>query len=54
MTAAPGSVQAAPRHVTGVVKFERLFRVAASLDVDNQDLKRYSDFIIAKSNGILN
>jgi len=43
----------APRHVTGVVKFERLFRVAASLDVDKQDLKRYSDFINRKIHDLL-
>jgi histone H3/H4 len=50
--------------VMGVAKFERFFRVAASLDVDKSDLKRYSDFLenkiydmfliaeaVAKSNG---
>jgi Domain of unknown function (DUF1931) len=31
--------------VLGVVKFERFFRVAAGLDVDKADLKRYSDFV---------
>ena len=31
--------------VMGITKFERFFRVAASLDVDKQDLKRYSDFV---------
>jgi hypothetical protein len=34
-----------PTHVMGVAKFERLFRVAAGLDIDKQDLKRYSDFV---------
>jgi hypothetical protein len=29
----------------GVTKFERFFRAATSLNVDKQDLKRYSDFI---------
>jgi hypothetical protein len=29
----------------GVTKFERFFRVAASLDIDKQDLKRYTDFV---------
>jgi hypothetical protein len=29
----------------GVAKFERFFRGAASLDIDKQDLKRYSDFV---------
>jgi hypothetical protein len=32
----------------GVAKFERFFRVAASLDVDKDDLRRYSDFITQK------
>lgn len=31
--------------VMGVAKFERFFRIAAGLDVDKQDLKRYSDFV---------
>jgi hypothetical protein len=31
--------------VMAVTKFERFFRVAAGLDVDKQDLKRYSDFV---------
>ncbi len=34
--------------VMGVAKFERFFRVAASLDVDKDDLKRYSDFVNQK------
>jgi hypothetical protein len=34
-----------PTHVMGVAKFERFFRKAAGLDVDKQDLRRYSDFI---------
>jgi hypothetical protein len=32
--------------VMGVTKFQRFFRVAANLDVDKQDLKRYTDFVI--------
>jgi hypothetical protein len=32
----------------GVAKFERFFRVAAGLDVDKDDLKRYSDFVYQK------
>jgi hypothetical protein len=32
-------------HVMGVARFERFFRLAAGLDVDKQDLKRYSDFV---------
>jgi hypothetical protein len=35
-------------HVMSVTKFERFFRIAAGLDVDKQDLKRYSDFINRK------
>jgi hypothetical protein len=34
--------------VMGVSKFERFFRVAASLDVDKADLKRYQDFVYQK------
>jgi hypothetical protein len=29
-----------PTHPTGVAQFERLFRRAAGVDVDKQDLKR--------------
>src|SRR6202045_2026674 len=32
-------------HVMGVARFERFFRTAGRLDVDKQDLKRYSEFI---------
>jgi hypothetical protein len=32
----------------GATEFERFFRVAASLDVDKQALKRYSDFVSHK------
>ena len=35
-------------HVMSVAKFERFFRIAAGLNVDKQDLKRYSDFIDQK------
>jgi hypothetical protein len=34
--------------VMAVAKFERFFRVAAELDVDKDDLKRYSDFVERK------
>ena len=34
--------------VSAVVKFERFFRVAAGLDVDKSDLKRYGDVINQK------
>jgi hypothetical protein len=32
-------------HVTSVARFERFFRVAAGLDIDKADLKRYTDVI---------
>ena len=34
-----------PTHVIGVARFERFFRTAAGVNVDKQDLRRYSDFI---------
>ena len=34
--------------VIAVARFERFFRLAASLDVDRQDLKRHEDFVNAK------
>jgi Domain of unknown function (DUF1931) len=34
--------------VMAVARFERFFRTAASLDVDKDDLKRYSDFVNQK------
>jgi len=34
--------------VFSVAKFERFFRIAAELDVDKNDLKRYSDFVEKK------
>jgi hypothetical protein len=40
-------------HVMSVAKFERFFRIAAGLDVDKQDLKRYSDFINRKLHDLL-
>jgi hypothetical protein len=40
-------------HVMNVAKFERFFREAGGLDVDKQDLKRYSDFINQKGNDLL-
>jgi Domain of unknown function (DUF1931) len=40
-------------HVMSVARFERFFRVAASLNVDKQDLKRYSDFINQKVHDLL-
>src|SRR5437868_14614596 len=32
----------------GIAKFERFFRVAAGVDVDKSDLRRYSDFVNGK------
>jgi hypothetical protein len=34
--------------IMGVARFERFFRAAAGLDVDKQDLRRYSDFVEQK------
>ncbi|MEU5523579.1 DUF1931 family protein [Streptomyces sp. NPDC093250] len=34
--------------VMSIARFERFFRTAAGLDVDKNDLKRYSDFVDAK------
>jgi hypothetical protein len=34
--------------VFGVARFERFFRLAAGLDVDKNDLRRYSDFVHRK------
>src|SRR3982075_103997 len=45
MIAAVQSNKRPSSHVMSVAKFERFFRIAAGLDVDKQDLKRYSDFI---------
>ena len=39
--------------VTGVTKFERLFRTVAGLNVDKQDLRRYSDFVNHKIDDLL-
>src|ERR1700716_4415299 len=48
MIAAVQSNKRPSSHVISVAKFERFFRIAAGLDVDKQDLKRYSDFINQK------
>jgi uncharacterized protein DUF1931 len=37
-----------PSHVMSVAKFERFFRATAGLDIDKQDLKRYSNFLNQK------
>ena len=34
--------------VMAISKFERFFRLAASLDVDKSDIKRYADFVNQK------
>ncbi|MEU8223656.1 DUF1931 family protein [Kribbella sp. NPDC048915] len=39
--------------VMAVHRFERFFRAAAGLDVDKDDLKRYSDFISDKLHDLL-
>jgi hypothetical protein len=48
MIAAAQSSKSPTSHVISVARFERFFRIAAGLDVDKQDLKRYSDFINRK------
>jgi hypothetical protein len=45
MIAAAQSSENPSSHVTSVAKFERFFRIAAGLDLDKQDLKRYGEFI---------
>jgi hypothetical protein len=39
--------------VMSVAKFERFFRIAAGLDVDKKDLKRYSEFVNQKTHDLL-
>ena len=41
------------RPVMNVSKFERFFRIVAGLDVDKNDLKRYSDFVNQKTYDLL-
>jgi hypothetical protein len=48
MIAAVQSNTTSASHAMSVAKFERFFWIAAGLDVDKQDLKRYSDFINQK------
>jgi hypothetical protein len=48
MIAAAESSKKNTSHVMSVAKFEPFFRIAAGLNVDKQDLKRYSDFINQK------
>jgi hypothetical protein len=39
--------------VIGVARFERFFRAAAGLDIDRNDVKRYSDFVVHKLHDLL-
>lgn len=39
--------------IMAVHRFERFFRSAAGLDVDKEDLKRYSDFVLDKTYDML-
>ncbi len=41
------------KHVQGTHQVERFFRVAASLDVDKADIKRYYDFVDQKVDDLL-
>jgi hypothetical protein len=38
---------------TGIAKFEHFFRVAAGLDIEKADLKRYADFVNRKLQDLL-
>jgi hypothetical protein len=40
-------------NVTSIARFERLFRAAAGLDVDKEDLRRYLDFVQRKTGDLL-
>ena len=44
----PPQPEVAVMTVMSIARFERFFRAAAGLDVDKNDLKRYSDFVDAK------
>lgn len=48
MIARRPEIAAPPAHVMRVAIFHRFFRRAAGLNIDKQDLKRYSDFINRK------
>jgi hypothetical protein len=48
MIAARPKEREPPTRAMGIPQFERFFRAAAGLDVDKQDLKRYSDFVNRK------
>jgi hypothetical protein len=39
--------------VMSIASFERFFRVAAGLDIDKEDLRRYSDFVHRKTHDLL-
>ncbi len=39
--------------VSAIARFERLFRAAAGLDVDKDDLRRYGEFINRKTHDLL-
>jgi hypothetical protein len=41
------------RDVKGIPKLERLFRLAAQLDVDKSDLRRHTDFVNQKIHDLL-
>ena len=42
-----------PVEISGVARFERFFRAAASLDIDKADLRRYNDFVNRKVHDLL-
>jgi hypothetical protein len=53
MVAAAQSNKSPTTHVMSVARFGRFLRIAAGLNADKQDLKRYSDFINQKGNDLL-
>src|SRR5258707_5496036 len=53
MIATAQSKKSSTSHVISVAKFQRFFQTVASPDVDNEDLKCYSDFINHKFHDFL-
>jgi hypothetical protein len=48
MWAVRAAIEGAGMAVTGIARFERFFRVVASLDVDKSDLRRFDEFVNQK------
>jgi hypothetical protein len=47
------SMEERPMTVMSIARFERFFRLAAGLDIDKEDLRRYSDFVHQKTYDLL-